>query len=414
MPVIQDIIEYAQEHDKPVHLMGLLSDGGVHSHIDHVKALCHLLDEAGITKIHIHAFMDGRDTDPRGGVGYVEELIEDTLDTPASIATMIGRYYAMDRDMRWERIKMAYDLIVYGVGDDTLDDPIEALRRSYDAGVTDEFIKPIVLNRAGLIHEEDAVIFFNFRTDRPRQIVRALTQEAFEDHSMKPLQLYMATMVSYDKTFSGIRVIYTKDNLEATLGEVISAHGLSQLRIAETEKYPHVTFFFNGGRETPFEGEDRIVIPSPKVATYDLAPEMSARGITDAVCQKIQSDTPDFICLNYANADMVGHTGDFDAAMQACAVVDECLKKLIETAMRYQYEVIVIADHGNSDMMVNADGSPHTAHTTNPVPIIYVAEEATKADIRDGKLADVAPTLLGLMGISPSVEMTGKKLVSKI
>ena len=411
MPALKDAIAYAKDHDKPIHLMGLLSDGGVHAHIEHLKALCHIVADAGIQKIYIHGFLDGRDTAPRGGVDYVTELQEAIFDTPAEIATLVGRYYAMDRDMRWERIKKAYDLLIHGVGTKT-DDVEASLKASYEAGITDEFIEPMVLDEQGLIHPDDVLLFFNYRTDRPRQIVRALTQEDFPEFGLKKVPLHMVTMVSYDASFENINVIYEKDDLSETLGEVISAAGLSQVRIAETEKYPHVTFFFNGGREEPFEKEDRIVVPSPKVATYDLAPEMSAVAITDAICERIDNNPPDFICLNYANADMVGHTGDFEAAKKACEVVDTCLDRLIKSSMDQDYEVIVIADHGNADIMINEDGTAHTAHTTNPVPVIYVSNRANEAYISEGKLGDIATTLLSLMGVKASLLMTGKNLVT--
>ncbi len=411
MPAIQELIDYARRHQKPIHLMGLLSDGGVHSHIDHLKTLCLILSDAGIKDIYIHAFMDGRDTDPNGGARYVAALQDKIIDTPVKIATLIGRYYAMDRDLRWERIKKAYDLIVNGEGIKS-DDPIQALKTSYKEGISDEFIDPIIINRDGLIKPDDAVFFFNYRTDRPRQIVRALTQEDFEPHNLKKLSLYMVTMTNYDQSFNDIKVVYEKDDLRETIGETISRAGLSQVRIAETEKYPHVTFFFNGGREEPFPGEERIMMPSPKVATYDLAPEMSAIGVTEAICDRITDNAPDFICLNYANADMVGHTGDFDAAKKACATVDQCLERLVTTALDKDYEIIIIADHGNADIMRNEDGSPHTAHTTNLVPVIYVDKHKQDVQIVDGKLADVAPTILALMNVGQPKLMTGVPLVT--
>lgn len=410
MPAITQLIEYANEHSKPIHLMGLLSDGGVHSHIDHAIALCHILAKGGVKEIYIHAFMDGRDTDPRAGADYIRKLEEGIKGTNACLATVIGRYYAMDRDLRWERIRRAYDLLVSGKGKKYVDG-ITALKESYKEGITDEFIEPILIEEKGLIKKEDGVLFFNFRTDRPRQIVRALTQEDFEEHEMKALPLKMVTMLQYDQKFKDISVVYEKENLQHTLGEHLSAKGLSQVRIAETEKYPHVTFFFNGGREKPFEGEDRILIPSPKVATYDLAPEMSANEITNAICQRIEDNPPDFICLNYANADMVGHTGDFNAAISACETVDNCLGKLVDQALKADYEILVIADHGNSDIMKNEDGSPNTAHTTSPVPIIYISDNPGNRQLESGKLADIAPTILSLMGIAPPEAMTGQILV---
>ena len=410
-PAIQQLIVYAKSNDKPIHLMGLLSDGGVHAHIEHLKALCHILSDAGVKDIFIHAFMDGRDTDPKSGSRYVADLQEDIKDTSAKIASVIGRYYAMDRDLRWERIKKAYDLMVKGVGTKT-DDLIASLEASYEADITDEFIEPIVVDKDGLIKTEDAVLFFNYRTDRPRQITRALTQEDFKDHGLAKLSLHMVTMTNYDQSYKGLHVVYDKEDIDQTMGQIVSAAGLSQVRIAETEKYPHVTFFFNGGREEPFPLEDRIMLPSPKVATYDLAPEMSAQGVTDAICERIKDNTPDFICLNYANADMVGHTGDFAAAQKACEVVDLCLKELVETALDKEYEIIVIADHGNAELMINEDGTPHTAHTTNLVPVIYVSKHSNEGQIKDGKLADIAPTLLALMNVEQPDLMTGVSLVT--
>ena len=391
--------------------MGLLSDGGVHSHINHAKALAQILIQGGVSRVFIHAFMDGRDTDPNGGIEYVKDLQDSLAGIPASIATIVGRYYAMDRDLRWERIAIAYNLLVKGEGNRSVD-AIQALKESYDVGITDEFIKPILLDEDGLIKDGDAVLFYNFRTDRPRQIVRALTQESFPAQGMNPLQLKMTTMVNYDQEFSGVDVVYEKENLRETLGEHLANLGLSQVRIAETEKYPHVTFFFSGGREVPFEKEDRILIPSPKVATYDLAPEMSAHGITDAICDRIRQNAPDFICLNYANADMVGHTGDFQAAIKACETVDDCLGRLVDVALKHDYEIIIIADHGNSDVMKNEDGSPHTAHTTSPVPVIYVSNQPESNKLKEGKLADIAPTILHLMGVPSPPAMDGEILLT--
>ncbi|MFT6809167.1 MAG: 2,3-bisphosphoglycerate-independent phosphoglycerate mutase [Saprospiraceae bacterium] len=408
---IKEAISYAKTQNKTLHLMGLVSDGGVHSHVEHLKALVTLLDDAGVDTVKIHAFTDGRDTDPKGGIKYLKEIEDHTQGTTAKIATVIGRYYAMDRDERWERIKKAYDLMVKGIG--TYSTNLTAsLQAAYDAGQTDEFVDPIVLDKEGLIKEDDVVLFFNFRTDRPRQITRVLTQEDKEDFGMHTLPLYFVTMVNYNKSYTNIHVVYDKDAIVNTIGEVIQDGGLRQVRIAETEKYPHVTFFLNGGREAEFKGEDRLLCPSPKVATYDLSPEMSAGEITSAITERIKNNAPDFICLNYANADMVGHTGDFNAAMKACEVVDECLKELTETALSHDYEIIIIADHGNSDYMINADGSPNTAHTTNPVPVIYVSNNASDKSISDGKLSDIAPTLLGLMGVAAPVEMTGENIIS--
>ena len=411
MPEILHLIEYAKEHDKPIHLMGLLSDGGVHAHVDHVKELCRILFKAGVPQAYIHVFTDGRDTDPEGGKDYVSDL-QSTLDgTGYSIASVIGRYYAMDRDTRWERIKVAYDLLIHGRGKE-MDDPVIGLQASYDAGITDEFVAPIICNKDGVIKEGDAVLFFNYRTDRPRQLVRALTQETFEQHDMQRRSLYMVTMTQYDQSYEDVHVVYQKEDLVHTIGEVISTNGLTQVRIAETEKYPHVTFFFNGGREEPFGGEDRLLISSPKVATYDLAPEMSAHEVTRAICDRITTNPPNFICLNFANADMVGHTGDLMAAQKACETVDACLKEVVASGLAEGYEIMIIADHGNADIMANEDGSPHTAHTTNPVPVVYVSNRASQAHIVSGKLADIAPTLLSLMEVDRPDEMTGKILVT--
>jgi len=411
MPEMLNLIQYAKDYNKPIHLMGLLSDGGVHAHINHVKELCQILKKSDVDKVYIHAFTDGRDTDPRGGKGYIADL-QSTLDeTGYSVASMVGRYYAMDRDTRWERIKVAYDLLIHGRGKE-IDDPIAALQSSYDADITDEFLEPVICDKSGVIKEGDAVLFFNYRTDRPRQIVRALTQENFEDQDMHKQALYMVTMTQYDQNYENVRVIYQKEDLVSTIGEVISKNGLSQVRIAETEKYPHVTFFFNGGREEAFEGEDRILIPSPKVATYDLAPAMSAHQITSAICERIMKDPPHFICLNFANADMVGHTGDLEAAKKACETVDNCLSEVVESALDQKFEIMIIADHGNADIMINEDGSAHTAHTTNPVPVIYVSDRAQGAHLERGKLADISPTLLSLMEVERPQEMSGNILVT--
>jgi len=410
---LRDAIAYAKDNNCKVHLLGLLSDGGVHSHIEHLKALVTLLDDAKVQHVKIHAFTDGRDTDPNGGAGYLTQVQEHIKDTSASIASLVGRYYAMDRDQRWERIKKAYDCMVGGVGQLTKD-PVQHLKDSYAEGITDEFIEPIIADPSGSIEKGDVVVFYNFRTDRPRQLTEVLTQQDMPDEGMKKLDLHFVTMTNYSQSYDGIHVVYDKDMIPMTMGEVIQEAGLTQVRIAETEKYPHVTFFFNGGREEVFQGEDRILIPSPKVATYDLAPEMSAGPITDAICDRINTNAPDFICLNYANADMVGHTGDFAAAMKSCEVADANLKRLVETALTQDYEIIVIADHGNSDYMINEDGSPNTAHTTNPVPLIYVSNNAASATIKAGKLGDIAPTLLALMGVDRPKEMDGEVLVDLV
>ena len=414
--VIQDAFNYAKENNKKVHFIGLLSDGGVHSHINHLKALCDAAKAAGFNdeQVFIHAFLDGRDTDPNGAVGYVKDLQNHLVNSTGTIASAIGRYYAMDRDNRWERVKEAYDLLTQGVGNKSTD-LLSSIQNSYDSGVTDEFIKPIVLtdnlgNPKATIQEGDVVFCFNFRTDRGREITIALTQQAFPEYNMNPLDLYYVTMTSYDDTFKGVKVIFQKDNLTNTLGEALEAQNKTQVRIAETEKYPHVTFFFSGGRETEFNGERRLLVPSPKVATYDLQPEMSAYGITESICADINTNKPDFICLNFANPDMVGHTGVFEAVIKAVETVDTCLQKVVETGLENNYSFIILADHGNSEFMLNEDGSPNTAHTTNLVPCILIDKEFTK--IADGKLGDVAPTVLRMMHLDIPQEMTGNVLVS--
>ncbi len=411
MPAIVDLIQYAKSNRVPIHIMGLVSDGGVHSHIEHLKALCTILDEKDLERVYVHAFMDGRDTDPKSGIKHLQDLQDHIEPLSARIASIVGRYFAMDRDLRWERIQKAYDLLVKGDGR-RFEEADTALSTQYEEGITDEFIQPCLLDCNGLIKPDHAVLFFNFRTDRPRQLVRALSQQDFPSLGMAKLPLYFVTMVNYDTDFENIHIIYDKSFLKETLGEVIAGEGLTQVRIAETEKYPHVTFFFNGGREEAYENEDRILIPSPKVATYDLAPEMSAIEVTDAICERMERQPPNFICLNFANADMVGHTGIFAAAVKACETVDSCLERVVNTALEQDYQVIIIADHGNSDIMVNGDGSPHTAHTTNPVPIIYVSNDLVTDHIRNGKLADIAPTLLQLMQIDPPGQMTGKSLLT--
>ncbi len=415
--VLLKTLNYAKENNQAVHLMGLVSDGGVHSHIDHLKAMCDITDEQGLEKVFIHAFMDGRDTDPKAGVSYIKELSEHIKDQKVELASVIGRYYAMDRDKRWERVKLAYDLLVHGKGTET-HDPIETMNQSYENDITDEFIKPIVCldsdgNPTAKVSNGDIVIFFNFRTDRPRELTYVLSQEDMPDAGMKKLDLHYVTMTRYDESFKHIEVLFTKENITNTLGEVLSKAGKTQVRIAETEKYPHVTFFFSGGREAEFAGESRILVPSPKVATYDLQPEMSAHEVTNRIINAIKSDQPDFICLNYANTDMVGHTGVFSAAMKAAETVDSCLKALIDTALQFDYEAIVIADHGNSDYMVNEDGTPHTAHTTNPVPCFYISKNEDGKKIKDGKLADVAPTILSMMNMEVPEEMDGNCLIYK-
>ena len=407
------MIDFAVANDKPVHLLGLLSDGGVHSHLNHLIALVNAIETTAVKKVYIHAFMDGRDTSPNGGLTYVKSLRKAIKGTKANIVTMIGRYYAMDRDNRWERIQKAYDLLVNGVGEQVTDFS-SFLEKSYAEEITDEFLMPAILKGTnGQIKNGDAVLFFNYRSDRPRQLTRVLTQHEIDGYEMKPLKdLYFATMTDYDRSFEGLHVLYSKENLKNTLGEVIADGGLTQVRIAETEKYPHVTFFFNGGREEAFNGEDRILINSPKVATYDLQPEMSAYEVTDAICKRMNSaNRPDFFCLNFANTDMVGHTGILSAAISAVEHIDHCMKDVVSTALGNDYDLIVIADHGNSDIIVNEDGSPHTAHTTNLVPIWYVSNDPIASHINSGKLGDVAPTILKLLGLKPPSEMDGNVLV---
>lgn len=419
-PDLQATFDYARNNDKALHIMGLVSDGGVHSHINHLKALCTLAAEEGLKKVYVHAFLDGRDTDPKSGVDFLADLLDHLQDLPAELASIVGRYYAMDRDKRWERVRIAYELLVKGKGEKVKGEResiLEHIQQQYEAGVTDEFMKPVALtDEAGAmiarIQPEDAVLFFNFRTDRPRQLTQVLTQTDMPDYNMYPLSLYYTTMTSYDDAFKGIHVLLTKDHIQDTLGEVIARTGQRQVRIAETEKYPHVTFFFSGGREEPFEGEHRILINSPKVATYDLQPEMSAPEVTEAILDEIQENKPTFICLNYANADMVGHTGVFQAAVQAAQAVDECLSKLVPLALEHGYELLIIADHGNADYMINKDGSPNTAHTKNPVPCIHVSQGAN-GGLKDGILADVAPTLLHMLGLEPPEAMTGQSLITE-
>lgn len=416
-PVLLKALAYAKSNHKPVHLIGLVSDGGVHSHLDHLKALCDIAQAKGITQTYIHAFTDGRDCDPKSGLGFIRQLMEHIQGANAQLASVIGRYYAMDRDKRWERVKQAYDLLVHGKGAPSTN-VLTTIRQRYDAGETDEFLKPIVCTRAGgqpvaTIQPDDVVIAFNFRTDRLRELTTVLTQQDMKSDGMTTLPLHYVTMTRYDESFRNVEVLFEKDNLSNTLGEVLSVAGKTQVRIAETEKYPHVTFFFSGGREEPFEGERRIMIPSPKVATYDLMPEMSAPGLTDAIVKDMEAHQPDFICLNYANADMVGHTGVFEAAVKAAETVDACTRRLVETALAQDYDLIIIADHGNSDYLINDDGTPNTAHTMNPVPIIYVSKNATGAKVKNGKLGDIAPTILALLGMPAPTEMDGEVLISK-
>ncbi|MBQ8580812.1 MAG: 2,3-bisphosphoglycerate-independent phosphoglycerate mutase [Alistipes sp.] len=405
--------EYAKQNGSAVHFMGLTSDGGVHSSLEHLFKLCDIAAEYQIEKTYAHCFMDGRDTDPRSGKGFIEQLEKKMAASTGEIATIIGRYYAMDRDKRWERVKVAYDALVKGVGKPATD-MVAAVQASYDEEVTDEFIKPIVRvdgegKAVGLIQPNDVVIFFNYRNDRAKELTIVLTQEDMEAEGMHTMPLYYCCMTPYDAKFEGLHILFDKENVQNTIGEWVSKQGLSQLRIAETEKYAHVTFFLNGGREEKFEGEERILVASPKVATYDLQPEMSAPEVADKLVEALDSQQFDFICLNFANGDMVGHTGIYEAIVTAVKAVDKCVEKVVEAAKRNGYEVIQIADHGNADNAVNEDGSPNTAHSLNPVPIVVVSDRVK--EVHNGILTDVAPTVLELMGIAKPEEMTGKSLV---
>lgn len=412
-----EAFQYAQNNQKNVHFLGLLSDGGVHSHINHLKGLVDASESFGLKNVFIHAFTDGRDVDPKSGLGFIQDILHYTEKTSVKLASVIGRYYAMDRDKRWERIKSAYDLVVNGLGEIS-QNIIKSVQQSYDNDVTDEFIKPIVvadesLKPTATIAEGDVVIFFNFRTDRGRELTEALSQQDFLEYNMHKMDLYYVTMTNYDDTFRNVHVIYDKDNLNNTLGEMLQNNSKTQIRIAETEKYPHVTFFFSGGREEVFEGEKRILCPSPKVATYDLQPEMSAFELKDALIPELKKQSVDFVCLNFANGDMVGHTGVLEAAIKACEAVDKCVKEVVETALDNGYTTLIIADHGNCETMINPDGSPNTAHTTNPVPIILIDTE-NKYTIQNGILADLAPTILDLMQIEKPDIMTGKSLLMSL
>lgn len=413
-PTLLQAITYAKENNKPLHLLGLVSDGGVHSHINHLKAILDICQVQGLQQVYIHAFTDGRDCDPRSGLHFITELHEHTQKTVGAIATVSGRYYAMDRDKRWERVKLAYDAMVHSIGD-TNTSAIDAVASSYASHVTDEFIKPtVIVNTANqpvaAIKDGDVALCFNFRTDRCREITEVLTQTSFPDFGMHPLSLHYTTMTQYDHSFKNVHVIFENDDLRKTIGEVIEDNGLTQLRIAETEKYPHVTFFFSGGREKQFEGEYRILIPSPKVATYDLQPEMSAFEMTAALLPEIENKRADFICLNYANADMVGHTGIWGAAIKAAETVDKCVEKVVTAALAADYTIFLTADHGNSDFLINEDGSPNTAHTMNPVPLFIISNNWHGA-IKEGKLGDIAPTILTVMGLPIPAEMTGDVLI---
>ena len=406
-----DSIRYAKEKNKTLHLIGLVSDGGVHSHIEHLKALTRLCKQEMLDKVLIHAFTDGRDTDPKSGLGYLSELQQHLSQSTGSIASVTGRYYAMDRDKRWERVKIAYDALVNGIGEQA-DDILAAVKKSYDNGVTCEFIKPII--NASLqnvkISDGDAVLCFNFRTDRCREITEALTQTDMPGFGMKTLGLHYTTMTQYDHKFKNVHVVFENDDLKNTIGEILEQHGKTQIRIAETEKYPHVSFFFSGGREVPFNGEHRIMVPSPKVATYDLQPEMSAVEVTDAIVKEINNRSADFICLNYANADMVGHTGVWEAIIKAVETVDQCVERVVTASLNNGYTVFLTADHGNADYAINEDGTPNTAHTLNPVPF-FIIDNQWKGSIKAGKLGDIAPTILTMMNIPVPKEMTGNILI---
>jgi 2,3-bisphosphoglycerate-independent phosphoglycerate mutase len=413
--VLLESIRFARDNNKPLHLLGLVSNGGVHSHINHLEAITDLCHRENLGNVFIHAFTDGRDTDPKSGLGFIKELQDHLGKTTGKIATICGRYYAMDRDKRWERVKLAYDAMVNGLGEKSVD-AVSAIEQSYQNNVTDEFIKPIVISADGqpiaTIKNDDVVICFNFRTDRCREITQVLTQTDIPEQGMKKLSLHYTTMTQYDHSFKNIQVIFENDDLKNTLGEIIAKDGLKQIRIAETEKYPHVTFFFSGGREIPFEGEKRIMIPSPKVATYDLKPEMSAYEVTDAIVAEIKEKSADFICLNFANADMVGHTGIWEAAIKAVETVDKCVERVVTAALDGDYAVFLTADHGNADYMVNSDGSPNTAHTLNLVPF-FIIDKHWKGTIEPGKLGDIAPTILTIMKLGIPNEMTGKVLIGQ-
>jgi 2,3-bisphosphoglycerate-independent phosphoglycerate mutase len=411
--VLLDTFKYAKENKKDVHLLGLVSNGGIHSHINHLKGILDVAKENNMDNVYLHAFTDGRDCDPKSGAYFINDIQNYMKKTTGELASVTGRYYAMDRDNRWERVKEAYNGLVHGTGTKTTD-AVASIKANYEAGLTDEFLKPIIItNTKGApkttIKEGDVVLFFNYRTDRGRELTNALSQNNFPDFGMKKLDLYFTTITLYDESFTGINVIYRSDNIKNTLGEILSKAGKKQIRIAETEKYPHVTFFFSGGQEAPFEGESRILKNSPKVATYDLKPEMSAYQLKDALCVDLEKGEADFVCLNFANGDMVGHTGIMEAAIKACEAVDECAKAVIETGLKNGYTTLLIADHGNCETMMNSDGSPNTAHTTNPVPFILIDKEIKS--IKSGVLGDIAPTILDLMGIKQPEEMTQHSLL---
>jgi 2,3-bisphosphoglycerate-independent phosphoglycerate mutase len=414
--VLLQSIRYARDNKKSLHLLGLVSNGGVHSHINHLKALIDVCKTEGLKDVFIHAFTDGRDCDPKSGLGFIKELQKHLNNNVGKIVSVSGRYFAMDRDKRWERVKLAYDALVNGIGQKATD-AIAAVENSYSSNITDEFIKPTVILDEGqqplaTIKDGDVAVCFNFRTDRCREITQVLTQTDMPEYDMKKLSLHYTTMTEYDQTYKNVHIIFDTDNLNNTLGEILEKNGLKQIRIAETEKYPHVTFFFSGGREVPFAREKRIMIPSPKVATYDLKPEMSAYEVTEALLPEIKNKTADFICLNYANADMVGHTGVWSAAIKAVETVDKCVERVVTTGLENNYTIFLTADHGNSDYMINEDGSPNTAHTLNPVPFFVINKE-WKGIIRPGKLGDIAPTILTMMGLPVPAEMTGDILIDK-
>ena len=411
--VLINAFTYAKENKKNVHLLGLVSDGGVHSHINHLFGLIDAAKAFGLEDVFVHAFTDGRDVDPKSGYGFISSLEDHLEKSTGKLASVTGRYYAMDRDKRWERVKLAYDAVVNGKGTST-SNILKSIEKSYEENITDEFIKPLVVvdkdnNPIGNIEADDVIIFFNFRTDRGRQLTQALSQEDFHEQNMHKLNLHYVTMTNYDDSFSGINVIFNKENLTQTLGEVLAKNNKKQIRIAETEKYPHVTFFFSGGQEEPFEGETRILRNSPKVATYDLKPEMSAYELRDALVPELQKEDVDFVCLNFANGDMVGHTGVMEAAIKACEAVDKCVEDVVSTALEHNYTTILIADHGNCETMVNPDGTPHTAHTTNPVPIILIDKDLK--EINDGILGDIAPTVINLLGVEQPEAMTRSSLI---
>jgi len=405
--------KYARDHQKNVHLLGLVSNGGIHSHIDHVKGILSAANDHEVKNVFLHAFTDGRDCDPKSGAYFIDDIQKHMKSTTGELASVTGRYYAMDRDNRWERVKLAYDALVNGIGEHSTN-ATESIQKSYDNKITDEFIEPIIMvdendKAKAFIKKDDVVIFFNFRTDRGRQLTEVLSQNNNEEFNMYKIPLYFVTLTNYDKTFKDIKVVYNSENIENTLGEVLETAEKKQIRIAETEKYPHVTFFFSGGREKEFIGEKRLLCPSPKVATYDLKPEMSAYEIRDAIVPELEKGEVDFVCLNFANGDMVGHTGVFEAAVKACETVDKCAKEVITTGLQNGYTTLLIADHGNCETMMNPDGSPHTAHTTNPVPMILIDKEIKS--INNGVLGDIAPTILELMGVEQPKEMTRKSLL---